>query len=85
MFCLVPVKKLSTHSTFAPCAEQPLAQMRAEEAGAAGHQDSGLQMHRILQVWKRDVSPAHNGNCKTVHRFSPSPISANGAQNSGCA
>ena len=43
----VPVKKLSTQMTLAPCVEQPLAQMRAEKAGAAGDQDALFEMHGI--------------------------------------
>ena len=45
MLLRVPVKKLSTQMTSAPCCEQALAQMRAEEAGAAGDQDALFKMH----------------------------------------
>ena len=40
MLRLVPVKRLSTQSTSWPSLEQPIEQVRAEEAGAAGDQNS---------------------------------------------
>ena len=35
-----PSCKLSTHQTLAPCCEQAVAKMAADEAGPAGHQSS---------------------------------------------
>ena len=40
MLSLRPVKKLSTQRTSLPSRQQPLAQVGAEEAGAAGDQDA---------------------------------------------
>ncbi len=45
MFCLLPVKKLSRQSDVVPLAQQPLAQVRADEPGAAGDQDSHGRGH----------------------------------------
>ena len=42
MLRLLPVKKLSTQSTSSPGAQQALAQVGAEEAGAAGDEDAAL-------------------------------------------
>ena len=40
-----------------PLLEQPVAQMRAEEAGAAGHHDALLQMHEPKAA-RSKISPA---------------------------
>ena len=45
MLRLAPVKKLSTQTTSCAALQQALAQMRAEEAGAAGDQNALFEMH----------------------------------------
>ena len=45
MLMRAPLKKLSTQMTFAPCREQALAKVRAEETRSAGHHDPCFKMH----------------------------------------
>ena len=46
----VPVKKLSTQMTSGAFAQQPLAQVRAEKAGAAGDQRPPFQVHMVVPL-----------------------------------
>ena len=45
-----PVKKLSTQMTLAPPCQQLLAEVGADEAGAAGYQHARFKVHAIVSV-----------------------------------
>ena len=68
MLSRVPVKKLSTQRTSCPSVEQALAEVRAEEAGAAGDQNAFAGHHVMGLLIRIQYAPSPRNTAGAVFR-----------------